>query len=114
MSSNRKVLDKISAFLLLQRLRKENVLNKKLQYWHFNVTFLGMRKLKCAKMKPCNDFIFRKPKLAAIHYNKNCRIVSVNINAQKWVPLTMLRLLIVGQVSTKDIFWPTSRRNMLA
>ncbi|KRZ94964.1 hypothetical protein T08_13928 [Trichinella sp. T8] len=27
MSSNRKVLDNISAFLILQRLRKENVLN---------------------------------------------------------------------------------------
>ncbi|OUC45161.1 hypothetical protein D917_02003 [Trichinella nativa] len=62
MSSNRKVLDKISAFLLLQRLRKENVLNS-------------------------TDF---------------------------YVPLTMLRLLIVGQVSTKDNFWPTNTHNMLA
>ncbi|XP_003378795.1 conserved hypothetical protein [Trichinella spiralis] len=67
--------------------------------------FKRMKKLKCAKMEPCNDFVFHKPKLAAMHYNKNCCIVSV--------PLTMLRLLIVGQVSTKGVFWPINTHNML-
>ncbi|KRY23386.1 hypothetical protein T12_3687 [Trichinella patagoniensis] len=47
-----------------------------------------MNKPKCVKMEPCNDSVFQKP--------------NVKINAQKWVPLTVLRLLIVGQVYTKD------------
>ncbi|KRZ57807.1 hypothetical protein T02_741 [Trichinella nativa] len=49
-----------------------------------------MRKLKCAKMEPCNDSIFHKP--------------NVNINAQKWAVLTVLLLLVVGQVATQGNF----------
>ncbi|KRY23369.1 hypothetical protein T12_12495 [Trichinella patagoniensis] len=29
------------------------------------------------------------------------------------VPLTMLRLLIVGQVSTKSVFWPINTHNTI-